>query len=133
MRRWLLYHSTHAAVTCSRSASRSSGPDLNGESSRTASVLYKPIVVSAKALSRASATLPTDGIRPAKNSSSPKRTLVYCDPESTRVDSGCRGLFVCDWADVADGAVAPIVVIETVAPVDDNGLGLGRGAEIVAR
>ena len=47
----VLYQWTHSAVSSSTSASLSSGPRRNGESARTASVLYRPIVVSARALS----------------------------------------------------------------------------------
>jgi hypothetical protein len=46
------------------------------------SVLYSPILVSANALSRASATAPTDAISPASISVSVKYIAVYCDPAS---------------------------------------------------
>ncbi len=52
MSRSVLYQSTQSAVSISTSANRSSGPRRNGESARTASVLYSPMVVSAKALFR---------------------------------------------------------------------------------
>lgn len=53
MSRWLLYQCTQAAVAASTSARVASGPVRNGEPSRMHSVLYGPIVVSARALSHA--------------------------------------------------------------------------------
>jgi hypothetical protein len=46
------------------------------------SVLYSPMVVSASALSRASPTVPTEGVSPASSRVWPNRTEVYCDPAS---------------------------------------------------
>jgi transposase InsO family protein len=77
-----LYQCTHAEVASSMSASVRSGPLRNGEPSRTHSVLYKPMVVSARALSRASPTVPTEGVSPASSSVSVKCIAVYCDPAS---------------------------------------------------
>ena len=50
MRRSLLYQCTQAEVISSRSARVVSGPFRNGEFSRMHSVLYSPMVVSARAL-----------------------------------------------------------------------------------
>src|ERR1700733_6088897 len=47
----VLYQCTHSLVIFSTSATVSSGPPRDGESSRVHSVLYSPIVVSASALS----------------------------------------------------------------------------------
>lgn len=49
IRRWLLYQWTHVAVASSRSLSRSSGPVRNGDPLRMHSVLYSPMIVSARA------------------------------------------------------------------------------------
>ena len=46
------------------------------------SVLYNPIVVSARALSRASPTVPTEGVSPASSRVWANRTEVYCEPAS---------------------------------------------------
>ena len=59
------YQSTHAEVMSSRPDRVISGPVLNGEPSRMHSVLYRPIVVSARALSNASPTVPMEGRSPA--------------------------------------------------------------------
>jgi hypothetical protein len=67
----------HSEVIFSVSARVSDGPVRNGEPSRVHSVLHGPMVVSAKALSRASPTVPIDGARPASISVSVKWTLVY--------------------------------------------------------
>jgi hypothetical protein len=64
MSRLVLYQWTQADVACSTSPSRASGPVRNGELSRTHSVLYSPMVVSASALSKASPTDPIDGVIP---------------------------------------------------------------------
>jgi len=72
MSRLVLYQWTQSAVSSSTSASRCSGPHRNGESSRTASVLYSPIVVSARALSKASPTEPIEGFSPARYRVSPE-------------------------------------------------------------
>ena len=77
MRRLVLYQCTHAAVSDSTSARRRNGPVRNGESSRTASALYRPMVVLATALSKASPTDSIDGTRPDKDKVSPNRTDVY--------------------------------------------------------
>jgi hypothetical protein len=61
----VLYQQTHAEVICSRSARVISGPVLNGELSRMHSVLYRPMAVSARALSYASPTVPMEGCSPA--------------------------------------------------------------------
>ena len=50
MSRRVLYQWTQAEVMSSRSARVRIGPRRNGEPSRTHSVLYRPIVVSARAL-----------------------------------------------------------------------------------
>jgi hypothetical protein len=84
----LLYQATHAAVIASTSASRCNGPVRNGESARMHSVLYSPIVVSARALSRASRTLPTEPISPASCRVWPNRIAVYW------VDSTMTGFVV---------------------------------------
>ena len=60
-----LYQATHAEVMFSRSVRVRIGPVRNGEPSRTHSVLYSPIVVSQSPLSRASPTVPIDGISPS--------------------------------------------------------------------
>src|SRR5579872_4957615 len=60
-----LYQQTQAEVISSKPARVSSGPVLNGEPSRMHSVLYRPIVVSARALSNASPTVPIEGRSPA--------------------------------------------------------------------
>jgi hypothetical protein len=52
MSRRVLYQWTQAEVVSSRSARVRMGPCRNGEPSRMHSVLYSPIVVSARALSR---------------------------------------------------------------------------------
>ena len=64
MSRLVLYQWTQADVACSTSPSRPSGPVRNGELSRTHSVLYSPMVISASALSKASPTDPIDGVIP---------------------------------------------------------------------
>jgi hypothetical protein len=64
MSRLVLYQWTQADVACSTSPSRASGPVRNGELSRTHSVLYSPMVISASALSKASPTDPIDGVIP---------------------------------------------------------------------
>jgi hypothetical protein len=51
MRRLALYQCTHLEVIPSRSARLLTGPARNGEPSRMHSVLYSPMVVSARALS----------------------------------------------------------------------------------
>jgi hypothetical protein len=51
MSRRVLYQWIQAEVISSRSARVRIGPCRNGESARTHSVLYRPIVVSARALS----------------------------------------------------------------------------------
>src|SRR5690349_4060889 len=76
----VLYQWTHSEVIFSTSARVSSGPVRNGEPSRVHSVLYNPTVVSARALSSASPTVPIDGASPASISVSVKCTLVYWLP-----------------------------------------------------
>ena len=78
----VLYQQTHCEVISSTSARVSSGPFRNGEPSRVHSVLYRPMVVSASALSRASPTVPIEGARLASISVSVKCTLVYWLPAS---------------------------------------------------
>ena len=73
MRRFVLYQWTHAEVISSRSASVAIGPVRNGEPSLMHSVLYNPMVVSARALSSASPTEPTWGLKPPDSSDSPKQ------------------------------------------------------------
>ncbi len=53
------------------------GPRRNGESSRTASCSYSPMVVSANALSKASPTAPIDGTRPDAARVSPNRDRAH--------------------------------------------------------
>ncbi len=53
------------------------GPVRNGDPSRVHSVLYSPMVVSARALSQASPTGPTEPASPASISVSANRTEVY--------------------------------------------------------
>ena len=78
----VLYQWTHSEVIFSTSSRVSSGPVRNGEPSRVHSVLYRPMVVSARALSSASPTVPTDGVSPASSRVWANRTEVYCDPAS---------------------------------------------------
>lgn len=73
--------STRPAVSISTSARRSSGPRRYGESAQTASVLYSPMVISAKDLSKVSPAVPIYGISPHVRVS-PNRTEVYCGPAS---------------------------------------------------
>ena len=54
----------------------------NGEPWRMHSVLYRPIVVSARALTRASPTVLIEGISPASSSVWANRTEVYYDRAS---------------------------------------------------
>ena len=81
-----LYQATHAEVMFSRSARVRIGPLRNGEPSRTHSVLYSPIVVSQKALSRASPTVPIDGLSPSSISVSLKCIAVYLTSGVAMVD-----------------------------------------------
>ena len=78
----MLYQCTQALVISSRSASDRMGPSRNGDPGRVHSVLYSPIVVSASALSRASPTVPTEGVSPASSRAWANRTEVYCEPAS---------------------------------------------------
>ena len=71
-----------ALVISSRSPRLRAGPVRNGEPSRVHSVLYRPMVVSARALSRASPTVPIEGVSPASSRVWANRTEVYCDPAS---------------------------------------------------
>lgn len=66
MRRWVLYQWTQLLVMSSTSARVRIGPFRKGDPVRMASVLYSPIVVSARALSKASPTVPTEGTMPAR-------------------------------------------------------------------
>ena len=77
-----MYQCTQALVISSRSARVRTGPARNGEPARVHSVLYKPMVVSASALSRASPTVPTEGVSPASSRAWANRTEVYCEPAS---------------------------------------------------
>ena len=74
----VFYQWTHCEVIFSTSARVSSGPARNGEPSRVHSVLYRPTVVSASALSSASPAVPIEGASPASISVSVKCTLMYC-------------------------------------------------------
>src|ERR1700677_524166 len=78
----VLYQCTHSDVIFSTTATVSSGPFRNGEFSRMHSVLYKPIVVSASALSYASPTVPINWMSPSRSRVSPKWMLVYWLPAS---------------------------------------------------
>jgi hypothetical protein len=51
MRRWWLYQCTQLAVIFSRPPRVAIGPSRNGDPSRVHSALYRPVVVSARALS----------------------------------------------------------------------------------
>ena len=82
MSRAVLYQCTQAPVISSRSASDRTGPWRNGDPARVHSVLYSPIVVSASALSRASPTVPAEGVSPASSRVWANRTEVYCEPAS---------------------------------------------------
>ena len=73
----MLYQCTHALVISSRSARVRAGPVRNGDPARMHSVLYRPMVVSARALSRASPTVATDGVSPASSRVWANRTEVY--------------------------------------------------------
>lgn len=80
--RLALYQSTQPVVTHSTSSIVRSGPDRNGEPSRTASFLNSPIVDSARALSYASPIDPMDAAMPSRASVSANDTLVNCEPAS---------------------------------------------------
>jgi hypothetical protein len=86
MSRAVLYQCTQALVISSRSASDRMGLWRNGEPGRVHSVLYSPMVVSARALSRASPTVPTEGVSPASSSVCANRTEVYLRPGVAVVD-----------------------------------------------
>ena len=62
-RRWLFHHATHAAVARSTSAAVRHGPRR-----RINSALYKPLIVSARALSYESPLAPTELAMPASSS-----------------------------------------------------------------
>lgn len=78
----VLYQPTHSGVISPRPPGVSSGPLRNGEPPRAHSVLYGLIVVSARTLPSASATVPIEGIRPASIGVSVKWTLVHWLPAS---------------------------------------------------
>src|SRR5690349_21587374 len=82
MSRWLLYQQTQRLVASSTSPSRSNGPLRNGDPVRVHSVLYSPMVVSARALSNASPTLPIEGRIPCSSTASVKWIEVYWLPAS---------------------------------------------------
>lgn len=63
-RRWL-YQSTHLAVAISTALT-----SLQGPCRRMTSVLYRPLMLSASALSYDDPTAPTDGVMPASASRS---------------------------------------------------------------
>ena len=73
----LLYQSTYLAVTYSTSAIVLNGPTWKGLFFDIALVLNKPIVDSARALSYASPTLPTEARIPSSISSSLNRNAKY--------------------------------------------------------
>jgi hypothetical protein len=85
----VLYQCTHAEVMSSKPANVRIGPARNGEPSRTHSVLHSPIVGSARALSRASPTVPTDGTSPASSRVSVKCIAVYCSGSRGRRNTAC--------------------------------------------
>ena len=62
-RRWLFHHATHSAVALSTSAAVRHGPRR-----RISSALYKPLIVSARALSYESPLEPTELAMPASAS-----------------------------------------------------------------
>ena len=73
----VLYQCTQALVIFSTSASDRTGPRQNGDPTRMHSVLYSPMVVSARASSSASPTVLTEGVSPASSSTWANRTEVY--------------------------------------------------------
>lgn len=83
-----LYQVTRAEVMSSRSARVSIGPVRNGEPSRTHSVLYSPIVVSHSPLSRASPTVPIDGL--SLRSSVSGCNVLRCIDFRHRCGGSCR-------------------------------------------
>src|ERR1039457_1996439 len=82
MSRALLYQCTPALEIFSTGPRVAGGPSRNGDPSRTHSLLYSPIVVTASALSEASPTVPIDPASPASIRVSANRSEVYWDPAS---------------------------------------------------
>lgn len=81
----MLYQGTHRLVASSTSPSRSNGPLRKGDPIRVHSVLYNPIVVSARALSNASPTLPIEGRIPCSSTAWVKWIEVYWLAAGVRV------------------------------------------------
>ena len=79
------------------------------------SVLYKPITVSARALSYASPTLPTEGWAPAAASLSVNAIDVYCEPASVlsrvrlNTDAGSEYLSIRYGAELTAAGIASSV------------------------
>jgi len=71
---------THDSVSSSSWSTSSHTAGASGP--RTHSALYNPLVVSARALSKLSATVPIEGRAPISSRRSVKRTDVNCDPAS---------------------------------------------------
>jgi hypothetical protein len=76
-RRRVLNQSTHARV-----ANSTASNERHGLRRWITSVLNRPMIVSARALSYASPTLPTVGSIPASARRSVSRMLTYCDPRT---------------------------------------------------